>query len=106
MSDAQVFFLTLDNKPAKASNGARFGFRCPKYGYKCAGLLIAGRTDIKLDGQNKNGGVAQWDFDGNAKRPTFHPSVNCQGCWHGYIRNGRCVDTNGQDEPEPKERTL
>lgn len=101
MSDAKVFFLTADYQPAKASNGVRFGFICPK-GNKCSGLLIAGRTSLKRvpKGGSKDG-APQWDFNGNAKRPTFSPSINCKGCWHGYIRNGRCVSTNGIDEPEP-----
>lgn len=100
MSDAKVLFHSADHQPAKASNGVRFSFQCPLYDRRCGNLLIAGRTGLKRDGQNKNGGVAQWDFDGNAKRPTFKPSINCQGCWHGYIRNGRCRNTNGLDEPE------
>ena len=68
----------------------------------CSGLLIAGRSDIKRDGQGGNGGRPQWDWDGNREAPTFSPSINCGSCWHGYIRAGRCVDTAGKDEPEPK----
>jgi hypothetical protein len=34
----------------------------------------------------------------NRDAPTFSPSIDCKGCWHGYIRNGRCVDTSGNDE--------
>jgi len=102
MSNAKVTFhdAAMENH-APADKAARFGFTCPKGRGHCSGLLIAGRTGLKRDGQNQNGGVAMWDFDGNAAAPTFSPSVNCGGCWHGYIRNGRCVDTQGNDEPEP-----
>lgn len=102
MSDAKVTFETLGYDPAKPGEEARFDFVCPKRGTMCSGLLIAGRSDIKRDGQGGNGGRPQWDWDGNREAPTFSPSINCGSCWHGYIRNGRCVDTAGQDEPEPK----
>lgn len=93
MSAAAVTFETLGYDPAGPGQEERFGFACPKHaGRECAGLLIAGR------GRN---GVAQWNWDGNRDAPTFSPSIDCRGCWHGYIRAGRCVDTRGNDEPEP-----
>jgi hypothetical protein len=107
MSAAKVAFKTLDYDDAPAGAEQRFGFACPKHiGRRCEGLLIAGRTRIKRDGQGRNGGVPQWDWDGDRAAPTFTPSVNCKGCWHGYIRAGRCVDTAGGDEPEPQPRPV
>ena len=102
MSDAKVTFETLGYKDAQPGEEQRFSFRCPKKGRECGAMIIAGRTELKRDGQNQNGGIAQWDWDGNRETPTFTPSINCGSCWHGYIRAGRCVDTSGQDEPEPK----
>lgn len=105
MSSAQVAFYTLDYDPAPAGQEHRFGFACPKHKDRsCEGLIIAGRTSLKRDPQGKNGGIAQWDWDGNRESPTFVPSINCGGCWHGFIRNGRCVDTAGHDEPEPQSK--
>lgn len=102
MSDARVkFYDAAMEHEAPAAVAARFGFRCPKTGRECAGLLIAGRTRLKRDGQGKNGGHAMWDFNGDAAAPTFAPSINCGGCWHGFIENGRCVDCSKKDEPEP-----
>lgn len=103
MSDAQVTFDSLDlDGDGVPGTEQLFGFACPKVkGRRCGYLLIAGKTDIPRDGQNQNGGQAQWDWDGNREAPTFTPSINCLGCWHGYIRNGRCVDCSGNDEPEP-----
>lgn len=67
----------------------------------CAFLLIAGATNIPRDAQGSGGGRPQWDWDGNREAPTFSPSIDCsKACgWHGYIRAGRCVGTNGADEP-------
>lgn len=105
MSNAAVSFETLDYDPAEPGAEQRFGFNCPKHkGRTCEGLIIAGRTDLKRDPAGRNGGVAQWDWDSNRERPTFQPSINCGNCWHGYIRAGRCVDTSGNDEPEPSTR--
>lgn len=105
MSDAKVQFMTVTGEPCAADQQpARFTFQCVRRRREtCGNLLIAGATDIPRDGQNRNGGRAQWDWDGNAEAPTFSPSVNCESAcgWHGYIRAGRCVNTSGADEPEP-----
>ena len=102
MSAAAVTFQNLGGESAAPGNEQRFAFACPRVkNSRCSGLLIAGRTNLKRAGQNKNGGVAQWDWNGDRDKPTFTPSINCGGCWHGYIRAGRCVDVNGRDEPEP-----
>lgn len=102
MSDAKVQFETLDYEEAAAGQEQRFGFRCPLRGHRCEGLVIAGRTELKRDPQGQNGGIAQWDWDGNRDKPTFRPSINCGGCWHGFIENGRCVSVQRTDEPEPE----
>lgn len=105
MSDAKVKFFGASEEPGSCPGlEALFSFACPKYERRCGNLLIAGRTGHKRDGQGKNGGKPQWDWDGNREAPTFNPSINCGGCWHGYIRAGRCVDTMGKDEPEPPAR--
>lgn len=110
MSAADVAFLTLGYEPCPpGENPCRFSFRCvagnltrdPRLPQvRCEGLLIAGATDIKRDGQGQNGGSPQWDWDGNREAPTFTPSINCEKhCgWHGHIRAGRCVSTAGLDE--------
>lgn len=117
MSDAKVEFQTLDYEPCNGGEKpARFAFRCVGHNrgrhprlepVMCDGLLIAEGPHsvahgIKRDPQG-NGGRPQWNWDGNREAPTFSPSINCAShCgWHGYIRNGRCVDAGGNDEPEP-----
>ena len=111
MGNACVEFLTLEGNPCPLDQKpCRFTFQCVGYNRplplghtpnKCANLLIAGATNIKRDPMGQNGGRAQWDWDGNREAPTFSPSINCEAhCgWHGYIRNGKCVSTSGQDEP-------
>ena len=121
MSRARVEFLTVEGDPCPpGQKPARFTFVCvrgndrkPKALYDiapnmCGELLIAAGQHsaahgIKRDGQGKNGGTPQWDWDGNRQAPTFSPSINCEKhCgWHGYLRAGRCVNTAGGDEPEP-----
>ena len=100
MSDAKVRFFTLDWEPATAATAQCFSFNCPSRDRRCENLIIAGRTDFKRDPQGKNGGIAQWDWDGNFDCPTFSPSVNCGNCWHGFIERGRCVNTAKSDESE------
>lgn len=96
MSDAQVRFETLGYDYAEPGKEERFGFKCPKHPTnRCEGLLIRGRSSSSRP---------SWNWDGNRNAATFEPSINCLTCpgkWHGYIRNGRCVDTQGNDEPEP-----
>lgn len=106
MSDAAVEFVDANHEePCEEGREVAFSFQCPRYNRRCGDLIIAGRTELRRDGQNRNGGVAQWDWDGNRDRPTFSPSINCGGCWHGYIVKGRCVGTDRRtDEPEPPKR--
>lgn len=99
MTAANVSYWRSDRK-VEPDEAQRFGFECPKGNGFCGGLLIAGRDHgIKRDGQNLNGGRAQWDMSGDPAAPTFSPSINCGCGWHGYIENGRCVDTTKNDEP-------
>jgi len=100
MSNARVTFETLDFDDAAVGQEQRFDFNCPKHDRRCGGLIIAGRTTIRRNGQNEDGGCAQWDWNGDRDRPTFKPSVDCKGCWHGFIENGRTVDCSKVDEPE------
>lgn len=92
MTAANVTFETLNYEPADPGQEERFGFDCPKRKRSsCEGLLIRGKGN---DVPNKT-----WEWDGNRESATFVPSIDCKGCWHGYIRDGRCVDTGGKDEP-------
>jgi hypothetical protein len=100
MSDAKVRFETLEYEAATVGQEQTFGFNCPIHDRRCEGLVIAGKTTLPRDPQGQNGGIAQWDWDGQREHPTFTPSVNCGKCWHGYIRAGRTVDCQGHDEPD------
>lgn len=104
MSDAKVRFFDDESPDAvSASKATTFSFQCPVHaGRRCGELHIAGRNPkLKRDPQGQNGGIAMWDFDGNETEPTFHPSIDCKRCWHGFIQNGRCVSVAKVDEPEP-----
>lgn len=102
MSDAKVRFKLLEvgDRDAEPGKEEVFSFNCPMHDRRCGNLIIAGKTGQPRDPQGKNGGSAQWDWDGNRDAPTFSPSVNCGRCWHGYIERGRCVTVAKTDEPE------
>lgn len=93
MSDGQVKFTTLGHDLALPGQEERFGFKCPKGNGYCEGLLIRSAEPTSKR--------PSWIWDGNRAKPTFTPSINCEGCWHGRIVAGRCVDVGGADEPEP-----
>ena len=107
MSDAKVAFhryedshrWSRDRNSLPAGEEQAFSFQCPKHDRRCGDLVIAGKTGHAHDPNNANGGIAQWQWDGNREKPTFSPSIDCKGCWHGYIRAGRAVDCQGKDEP-------
>lgn len=103
MSAAGVTFHRLNDLGCVPGEEQTFSFKCPRRaGGRCEGLIIRGKTNLPHDPQGKNGGIAQWGWDGSRESPTFTPSVNCGHCgWHGYIEGGRCVTTAKQDEPEP-----
>jgi len=103
MTAANIEYHDAAGNPTTPEKATQVWFRCPRRAGPCGPLLLAGRNPgIKRDPQNKNGGRAQWDISGAVGRETLTPSVNCGRCWHGYIRNGRCVTTGNIDEPEPK----
>lgn len=93
MSNAQVTFQNEKRDPAKPGEEFYFSFVCPNRRH-CDLLQIR-----KGKGQTPK---PSWEWDGNVESPTFGPSINHQGCWHGYIRQGRCFDTQGNEEPEPE----
>lgn len=103
MSAAVVIFHRLDSLNSLPGEEQTFSFNCPnRRGGHCEGLIIRCRTNLPHDPQGKNGGVAQWTWNEDRASPTFAPSINCGTCgWHGFIKNGRCVNTDQQDEPEP-----
>lgn len=102
MSEAKVRFASLASLEDEVGKEQTFSFQCPKHvSRRCGDLIIKGRTDLKHDPQGQNGGIAQWGWDGDRINPTFTPSVNCKGCWHGFIEKGRCVTGAKTDEPEP-----
>lgn len=94
MSDAEVEFHTEEWEPAAPGSEAFFSFSCPAHkGRRCEFLLIR-----DADG---GGSRPSWIWNGDRAAPTFSPSVNHKGCWHGYVEKGRCVTVGKVDEPEP-----
>ena len=45
----------------------------------------------------KNSNGASWTWNGNREKPTLSPSINCHGCWHGFITDGEITpDVEGR----------
>ena len=93
MTDAQVTFQNEAYETAEPGKEFFFSFVCPNR-RNCDLLRLRNGTP------KSDGGHPTWGWDGNREKPTFHPSINHAKCWHGYIREGRCVDVQGNEEPE------
>jgi hypothetical protein len=82
-------FLDLNYNPVpEGEEPVRFGFECPKSkaGYMCSGLVIR-NNPLGLNPPNQT-----WEWNGDRVNPTFNPSINCQNCSHGWIREGKWTD--------------
>lgn len=100
-ADGRFEYLDLDGEPVAPGTHPmdvhRFAYICrackksdPNTKSTCT-LNLGGRGH---DLQNRN-----WQWDGNVDRPTLTPSIDCTGCFHGYLRNGQFVTVGGQPEP-------
>jgi len=61
------------------SGQRQFWFRCPG---PCGCVAPLALRPVV------NGAAQSWEFDGNEKAPTLHPSINHVGCWHGWLKAG------------------
>ena len=57
----------------------RFWFICP-------GCMTMAPLAIRpvIDGSPQS-----WEWDGNTEAPTLTPSINHNGCWHGWLTAGQ-----------------
>lgn len=55
-------------------------FQCLKTGKYCG--------SIRVGFAEKPPGERTWAWDGNFEKPTLSPSINCVGCWHGWLQSG------------------
>lgn len=35
---------------------------------------------------------AQWSWNGDADKPTLHPSLHAEGLWHGFVKDGMLIE--------------
>lgn len=60
----------------------------PKWmSFPCPGKSGVARCMVPLSPQ-RNGNGATWQWNGDREKPTLTPSINCHGCWHGFITDG------------------
>lgn len=73
-----------DAPPEAIPPGAegRFVFGCPKGRGYCGGIIIGNGF------KPQHGACPTWQWDGNPDKPTLTPSINCKGCWHGWLTAG------------------
>jgi len=88
--DGRFQYWTLDHanvpdgSPPEAAH--RLAYRCRSHPTNWCSVNLRGRGhDIEK---------RSWSWDGNVDRPTLAPSINCEGCWHGFIEEGEYRDTN------------
>jgi hypothetical protein len=78
---------TLDDCPPDVQP-TFFGFECPKRadGYMCGDFVLRGNPEGYKPANRT------WEWNGDRAAPTFSPSINCGGCAHGFIENGKWRD--------------
>ena len=77
---------------AEPLNVHRFAYQCRSQPGAWCSLNLRGRGhDIER---------RSWMWDGDFERPTLSPSIDCKGCWHGFIEAGVFTDTNHKPEPQ------
>lgn len=47
---------------------------------------------VKLHGCDEGMTQPYWEWNGDEVRPTLTPSLDVQGCWHGFVVNGQLVE--------------
>ncbi len=93
-ADGRFGYMDRDGNPlpegAHLYEVGRFGFRC-----RC-------NPNSWCDVNVKNAGYVipqrNWVLTGSIDAPTLHPSINCGGCWHGYIEQGVFLTTAKKPE--------
>lgn len=91
------FRFSVDGDPVPAgAKPTTFDFWCPRGRRWCAGLLIRSPTQPGEAARRP----PSWIWDGNVDAPTFAPSINHEGCWHGYIEKGVFLTCNKTPEPD------
>lgn len=83
-ADGRFEYLDKDHgelpDDANLSQVGRFAFQCRVHPSNMCSVNI-GNAGHKIKNQT-------WNLIGTKDRPTLEPSINCPGCWHGYIIGG------------------
>jgi hypothetical protein len=60
----------------------RIAFVCP-HGNRC-GVYVGPESEARPTPDAPH----VWGWNGHLERPTLTPSIDCKGCWHGFITDG------------------
>lgn len=95
--DGRFRYLALDRSELPDGTTAQ---QVHRVAYQCRATKGAW-CDLNLRGRGHDLEKRSWSWNGDVNAPTIVPSVNCKGCWHGYIREGVFLKTN--ETPEEKQ---
>lgn len=73
----------------------RFAFKCRRDGER-------DRCSVNIRGRGHDIPQRSWTLSGSIDAPTLSPSINCEGCWHGWIKAGEFFQADGLTK-EPRQ---
>lgn len=85
-TDGRFEYRGTDNEPSavdRLEQVDRVAFQCRMKGRKPGNWCSVNIKDRGHDAENRN-----WSLAGTLDAPTLQPSINCGGCWHGFVRDG------------------
>lgn len=94
-ADGRFEYQDKDGEPlpdgSPLSDVGRFEFACRSQTARCSvNIVAAGYNLVRRN----------WNLTGTVDEPTIAPSINCGGCWHGFIKGGVFLDTGKHPEAE------
>ena len=72
----------------------RFQFQCRSEARSHCAVNLGRNAGYQIERRN-------WLLTGTPDAPTITPSINCEGCWHGYVESGVFLTT--EKNPEAKQ---
>lgn len=103
MKSADGRFEYLDKDGDPLPNGSTLE-QVGRFAYNCRGGASGkqgGQCSINIANAGYNLQNRNWKLTGSVDAPTITPSINCADCWHGFIKDGKYLNT--ANKPEAKQ---
>jgi hypothetical protein len=95
-SDGRFEYQDKDGEPlpdgSTTDHVGRLAFRCRSNPQSQCSVNVA-NAGYNIPKRN-------WKLTGTIDAPTLTPSINCHGCWHGFIEKGIYLNTNKKPEAD------